>query len=79
MGIIDKCTYTLDCEVCGEHEEASVLDKGSNWSTSHWSNSANFIKFDTTWEGGGVYEPQLKAAMCLKCGTAPVVSSKHNL
>lgn len=79
MGIIDKCTYTLTCLKCTESEEASVFDRGSNWSGSYWSGSAVFHKFDTKWEGGGVIEPDLITAKCKKCGAEPSVVSKYSL
>ncbi|MCA3215582.1 MAG: hypothetical protein ING39_09190 [Burkholderiales bacterium] len=49
MGIIDKTTHRLTCPQCGASETANVLDKGSNWSGSHWQSGANFERFETTW------------------------------
>lgn len=36
MGNIDKTTHRLTRPQCGASETANVLDKGSNWSGSHW-------------------------------------------
>lgn len=79
VGIIDKCTFTLTCLQCAESEEASIFDRGSNWSGSHWSSSADFRKFDTKWEGGGASEPELITAKCKKCGADPSVVSKYSI
>lgn len=67
MGIIDKTTHRLTCPQCGASETADVLDKGSNWSGSHWQSSAKFERFDTTWSGGGSVEPDLVSATCRLC------------
>lgn len=70
MGIIDKTTHRLTCPQCGASETANVLDKGSNWSGSHWQSGANFERFKTTWSGGGNTEPDLVSATCRQCGVA---------
>jgi hypothetical protein len=68
MGVIDKTTYILNCPICNEDEVGSILDKGSNWSGSHWQSSADFKKFKTSWSGGGITEPSLISATCTSCG-----------
>ncbi|MBL0611325.1 MULTISPECIES: hypothetical protein [Aeromonas] len=68
MGIIDKTTYTLRCDKCGITEDASILDKGSNWGGSHWQNGTNFKSFTTLWSGAGKSEPKLVEAKCKNCG-----------
>jgi hypothetical protein len=68
MGVIDKTTYILSCKNCKEEETSSVLDKGSNWSASHWQSGAIFKKFKTNWDGGGIVEPTLLDATCNACG-----------
>ena len=70
MGIIDKTTYRLTCPQCGAAEMANVLDKGSNWSGSHWQSGATFERFETSWSGGGRIEPELLSATCKQCGVA---------
>jgi hypothetical protein len=70
VGIIDKTAYRLTCSQCGAAETANVLDKGSNWSGSHWQSGANFEQFETTWSGGGSTEPELISANCKRCGVA---------
>ena len=70
MGIIDKTTYRLACPQCGSGETANVLDKGSNWSGSHWQSRATFERFETSWSGGGSNEPALISATCKQCGVA---------
>ena len=70
MGIIDKTTYRLTCPQCGAAETAAVLDKGSNWSGSHWQSGAKFEQFETAWSGGGGTEPDLISATCNQCGVA---------
>lgn len=67
MGIIDKTTHRLTCPQCGASETVDVLDKGSNWSGSHWQSGAKFERFDTTWSGGGSAEPDLVSATCKLC------------
>jgi hypothetical protein len=70
VGIIDKTTHRLTCPQCGASETADVLDKGSNWSGSHWQSGAKFERFETTWSGGGSTEPDLGSATCKQCGVA---------
>jgi len=70
VGIIDKTTYSLTCPQCGAAATANVLDKGSNWSGSHWQSGATFERFETSWSGGGSTEPDLIAATCKQCGVA---------
>jgi hypothetical protein len=70
VGIIDKTTYRLTCPQCGTVETANVLDKGSNWSGSHWQSGATFERFETSWSGGGSTEPDLISASCKQCGVA---------
>lgn len=70
MGIIDKSTCRLTCPHCGASETANVLDKGSNWSGSHWQSGAKFERFETSWFGGGSTEPNLILATCKQCGVA---------
>jgi predicted RNA-binding Zn-ribbon protein involved in translation (DUF1610 family) len=70
MGIIDKTTHHLTCPQCGASEACIVLDKGSNWSGSHWQSGAKFERFETTWSGGGSTEPELVSATCKQCGAA---------
>lgn len=72
MGVIDKAVYNLTCLDCGEVEGATILDKGSNYGGSWWCSRANFIKFDTAWEGGGVKEPKLTSKKCKKCGSTNI-------
>ncbi|MDO9103345.1 MAG: hypothetical protein Q7U57_00120 [Methylovulum sp.] len=70
MGIIDQTTYQLTCPQCSTEEKAKVLDKGSGWSGSHWQNSTNFKRFDTSWSGGGNVEPSLISATCKNCSVS---------
>jgi hypothetical protein len=70
VGIIDKTTYRLTCPQCDAVETANVLDKGSNWSGSHWQSCATFERFETSWSGGGSTEPDLISATCKQCGVA---------
>jgi hypothetical protein len=70
VGIIDKTTYRLTCPQCDAVETANVLDKGSNWSGSHWQSGATFERFETSWSGGGSTEPVLISAKCKQCGVA---------
>jgi hypothetical protein len=80
MGIIDKCTYTLSCELCGISEEKSVLDKGSGWSGSFWNSPPKFASFSTEWNGnGGPEEPELVSAKCATCGNPAEVQSKYSV
>jgi len=80
MGIIDKCTYTLSCEICGISEEKSVLDKGSGWSGSSWQSPPKFANFNVEWNGnGGREEPDLVSAMCTKCGNPVSVQSRYSM
>lgn len=67
MGIIDKTIYRLTCPQCGVSETATVLDKGSSWSGSHWQSGTKFERFDTAWSGGGDTEPNLISATCKQC------------
>jgi hypothetical protein len=77
MGIIDKTTYTLRCNNCETTEEASILDKGSNWSGSHWQSGASFTNFSTSWNGGGKSEPELIEAKCKYCGQPAKSESRY--
>ena len=77
MGTIDSCAYTLACVECGTSETLRVLDKGSNWSGSHWEHGPDFSSFKTRWEGAGKSEPSLKQANCLRCGKTADVSSRY--
>lgn len=70
MGTIDKTTYRLTCPQCGTTETGVILDKGSNWSGSHWQSGAKFDQFETSWSGGGSTEPDLVSATCSRCGAA---------
>ena len=79
MGIIDKAIYTLTCPKCGMNEKASVCDKGSMYSGSNWNSKANFLKFETEWEGGGNEEPTLNLALCMKCKVDAIVESHYGL
>lgn len=74
MGIIDKSTHRLVCPKCGLSETATVLDKGSNWSGSHWQSGTKFEYFDTAWSGGCDAEPNLISATCRQCG----VNAQHS-
>ncbi len=77
MGIIDKTTYTLTCPKCGAVEVATILDKGSNWGGPHWQSAARFSQFDTTWEGGGSREPELKSATCKQCTSKAIYKATY--
>lgn len=68
--MIDKTTHRLTRPQCGAVETAKVLDKGSNWSGSHWQSDATFERFETSWSGGGSTEPDLISATCKQCGVA---------
>lgn len=78
MGISDKVTFTLSCANCGVSESASITDSGSNWSGPHWGGPARFQKFAVTWEGdGGRTEPDVKTAVCIRCGGTAKADSKY--
>lgn len=79
MGIIDNCTYTISCEVCGSSEEKSILDKGSGWNGSSWQSPPAFTKFVVSWKGdGGREEPGLVSAKCAQCGKWAHVTSRYS-
>jgi hypothetical protein len=73
MGYIDKVCATLVCPKCGASEESSALDKGSNWSGSHWYGFGGFESFKIESTGGGIQEPEITKATC-KCGAKADVS-----
>jgi hypothetical protein len=80
MGVIDKCTYTLSCDVCAVSEVKSVLDKGSCWSGSSWGSPPKFSNFNVSWNGdGGRKEPGLVSATCRKCGKPANIESKYSV
>jgi len=75
MGVNDKLSAALVCPACGATEESAALDKGSQWSGSHWYSFDVFKLFDIEWKGGGKQEPEITKATC-KCGaTADVTYS----
>jgi hypothetical protein len=73
MGTIDKTVYKLKCLRCKTEEDASVLDKGSNWGGSSWQGGATFKHFETKWQGGGIKEPDLTEAKCRVCSSEAIV------
>jgi len=68
MGTIDSTIHTLECQHCGIKESRRILDKGSQWSGSHWQSRADFESFQTSWAGGAAVEPELVSATCRACG-----------
>ena len=78
MGMIDRCTYTLTCEICKTSESQAVVDRGSGYGGSSWGHGPDFAKFDSTWTGGGGNsEPELKSATCKACGANAALSSRY--
>ena len=77
MGTIDSCSYTLACLICKTSETRAILDKGSNWSGSHWQHGAEFDGFITEWTGAGKDEPRLESAKCILCGSEAQRSSRY--
>jgi predicted RNA-binding Zn-ribbon protein involved in translation (DUF1610 family) len=73
MGIIDKTQYEFECPNCKIKEQVRILDKGSEWSGSHWQNGPSLNKFDVIWSGGEKEEPCIENKKCKKCGTDPIV------
>lgn len=76
MGIVDQFVITIKCPHCEVIEDGKVLDKGSTWSGSSWSNRTNFIKFKVTWQVSNVDgPPTVDKAICTECGADAEVSS----
>lgn len=78
MGIIDSTIHKLECSKCGTAEEHKILDKGSQYSGSHWGSGCEFQNFNTTWDGeGGRDEPSISDATCSSCGSKATYTRRY--
>ena len=64
---------------CDSIETLGVSDEGVCWSGAHWDTSADFLRFDTAWIGGGHLEPELAHAICKDCGHPAQVIQRYPL
>jgi hypothetical protein len=76
MGTIDSTLHTVECATCSTSEDRKILDKGSQWSGSHWQSRVEFELFQIVWRGGGDTEPEIVSAQCKACGAVASHSSK---
>jgi hypothetical protein len=79
MGIVDKKSYTLKCPNCQKVEKGLVVDKGSTWNGSSWSNRCNFQFFNVQWSDSDSMEPNIVNASCVECGSAADVDYSYSL
>ena len=80
MGIIDVHHYKLTCDTCNHIEEGKVVDKGSSFGGSSWSNRTSFKNFECEWEDTKEpQEPELLKAVCKTCGKPATVKSWYSI
>ena len=78
MGIVDKKTYILKCSSCQKEESGLVVDRGSTWSGSSWSNRCNFELFKVQWDHSESSEPKITNATCIDCGSIADVNFSYS-